>query len=60
MEVKDNNVFYRAGVLRNGGEFKIIEVNKSYESLTLARATAITKIAEKINKGYYSETARKL
>lgn len=44
----DSNVKYRAGVLRGDKEAKIIEVQKDYDSNTLAKATVITKIAEKI------------
>jgi ribosomal protein S8E len=58
--ISDAEVTYRAGVLRSGEEHKIIEVTKNYESNTLAKATVITKIAVKIEKGYYSTTAEKL
>ena len=51
---------YRAGVLRNNEEFKIIEVTKDYESNALAKGKIITKIAEKIDKKYYSTTSIKI
>jgi hypothetical protein len=35
-------------------------VDKNYESETLAKATVITKIAAKIEKGYFSKTAPKV
>lgn len=56
----DSEVKYRAGVLRNNEEFKIIDVSKNYDSNTLAKGKIITKIAEKIDKGYYSTTAKKI
>ena len=58
--ITDSEVKYRAGVLRNNEEFKIIEVLKNYDSNALAKGKIITKIAEKIDKGYYSSTAKKI
>jgi hypothetical protein len=58
--ITDSEVKYRAGVLRNNEEFKIIEVMKNYDSNALAKGKIITKIAEKIDKGYYSTTAKKI
>lgn len=58
--ISDADVTYRAGVLRGEEEHKIKEVSKNYDTNTLAKATIITKIAGKIQKGYYSTTAEKL
>jgi predicted transcriptional regulator len=46
--INESDVTYRAGVLRGDEEHKIIEVTKDYENNTLAKATVITKIANKI------------
>lgn len=58
--ISKGDVNYRAGVLRKDEQHKIIEVNKNYQSETLAKATVITKIAAKIGKGYFSATAPKV
>jgi predicted DNA-binding WGR domain protein len=58
--IEDAEVTYRAGVRRGEEEHKIKEVNKLYDSNTLARATVMTKIAGKIDKGYFSTNAEKV
>lgn len=58
--IDEGTVKYRAGVIRGDQEHKIIEVNKDYESNTVAKATVITKIVHKLGKrGYVSRTATK-
>lgn len=57
MSINGSEVTYRAGVLREGEEHKISEVKKDYGNSSLAKATAIIKIAGKIDKEYYSTAA---
>lgn len=58
--INDADVTYRAGVLRGEEEHKIKEVSKNYDTNTVAKATVITKIAGKIQKGYFSTSAEKV
>ena len=58
--IHDNEVTYRVGVLRGEEEHKIKDVIINYDNHTLAKATVIMRIAEKLDKGYLSTTAQKI
>lgn len=60
LKLAGKTLTFRVGKLRDGEESNIEETSKAYSSNTVARTTALTKIEEKLTKGYTPKDGKKV
>lgn len=55
--INDRSVKFRVGKMKDGVENQTEDVSKDYSTISQARTTVITKINEKLTKGYHPRDA---